>query len=1222
MNTEPESTPRIAVVGLAGRFPGAPDVEALWRNLRDGVEAIRTFGEDELARAGVTAAERGDPRFVPRGADLAGVELFDPTFFGLSPREAAVTDPQQRLLLELAWEAFEDAARPPADVDGGVGVFVGASRNDYGLRVAADPEGAAALGAFALEVATSRDFLATRIAYLLDLRGPAISVQTACSTSLVAVHLACQSLLAGECDLALAGGVSIRLPQGRGYMHVDGGVASPDGHCRAFDARARGTVAGNGGALVLLRPLEDALRDGDRVHAVILGTAVNNDGRDKVGFTAPSVEGQAAAIEEALAVAEVEPDTIGYVEAHGTGTPLGDPIEVAALAEAFRRRGSGARAGACALGSIKTNLGHLDAAAGVAGLVKAVLAVREGRVPPSLHFEHPNPALALERTPFRVAARLEDWPVEGDPRRAGVSSFGIGGTNAHAVVESPAPVRACSPGRAGPQLVVVSARSAAALARARERLAAHLDAHPALDARAVAWTTQTGRTAFEHRSAAVGSSAAELARALRAADEPNAAPGPRGEAARVAFLFPGQGSQRARMAADAHASEPVFRRELDRAAEVLRAAADLDLHALLENGAQLDETRFAQPALFAVEHALARLWMDRGIEPVAMLGHSLGEYVAACIAGVLSFEDALLLVARRGELMQSMPRGSMLAVAANESILAEYLDGDLALASVNGPELCVASGPDAQIDALAARLEGADLSCKRLRTSHAYHSSMMEGALDPFREALRRVELRPPERAFLSNVTGTWITGEQATDVDYWTEHLRDTVRLADDLAELARGASVALELGPGRTFAPLARSLGLDVLPSLASRPDEDDATVMLTSLGQLWTRGARVAWRALFDETPPRVTLPTYPFERRRCWVGPGLPPEPSQPSSEPARGAPVPRDAAEATPAFAAVAHAWQACLGVDTVAADDDFLELGGSSLLAVQVRAELERALGVDVPLSDVLEATRLGELVARLERRLGGAPLARPRLVCLGSRGTPLHVAHGLDGEVASFAHLARALDPRHALVALRAQGLEDGESPVDDVGELARAWAELVRADGAGPHHLAGYSFGGLVALETARRLQADGVGVASLTLVDARMPLGDERPALDEPALREQARAHLARLGLDPEAPDSARRVEVFAAHARAALRHRPGAWHGDALLVLARDEATPAADEVIRGWRSLVRGELRVVSVAGDHLSLLSLPCAANVAEALASWAESATLGSKLDPATRNP
>ncbi len=1208
MSAAPDSTPRIAVVGLAGRFPGARDPEALWRNLCAGAEGIRTFQADELARAGVSAAERDDPRFVPRGADLADVELFDPGFFGLSPREAAVTDPQQRLLLELAWEAFEDAALPPAEVGGGVGVFVGASRNDYGLRVASDPANAAALGAFALEVATSRDFLATRIAYLLNLRGPALTVQTACSTSLVAVHLACQSLLAGECDLALAGGASIRLPQGGGYVHVDGGVASPDGHCRAFDARAAGTVAGNGGALVLLRPLEDALRDGDRVHAVVLGTAVNNDGRDKVGFTAPSVEGQAAAIEEALAVADVEPDTIGYVEAHGTGTPLGDPIEVAALAQAFRRRGSAGRPGSCALGSIKTNLGHLDAAAGVTGFVKAVLAVREGRVPPSLHFERPNPALELERTPFRVAARLDGWPVAEGPRRAGVSSFGIGGTNAHAVVESPPPVDARAEGAAGPQLVVVSARSAAALRRAREELAAHLESHPELDARAVAWTTQIGRTAFEHRAAAVGRDAVELAAALRADAGRDAAAPRGGEAARVAFLFPGQGSQRAGMAAGAYAAEPVFRDALDRAADVLRTAAGLDLRALLESGAGLDETRVAQPVLFAVEHALAQLWIDRGIEPAAMLGHSLGEYVAACLAGVLSLEDALALVARRGELMQAMPRGSMLAVALSETALAERLDGRLALASVNGPELCVAAGADDAIEGLAASLERDGVACRRLRTSHAYHSPSMDGALAPFREALGRVELRAPERAFLSNVTGTWITAEQATDPDYWTEHLRRTVRLADGLAVLARAATAALELGPGRTFAPLARPLGLTVLPSLAQRAGEDDAAVLLASLGRLWELGARVAWRRLHPRRPARVALPTYPFERRRCWVGPDAPPEVRP---EPAREAPRRTDAT-ATPARAAIARVWQQCLGVDAVGVDDDFLALGGSSLLAVQVRGQLEHALGVDVPLADLLEATRLGELAERLEQRLRGAPVVHARLVRLGSHGTPLHVAHGLDGEVASLAHLARALEPEHALVALRARGLEQGEAPHDDVDAMARDWAALLREEGPGPYHVAGYSFGGLVALETARRLRADGADVASLTLLDARMPLGDERPTVDEDALRSQACAHLERLGLDPRAPDSARRVDVATAHALAALRHRPGTWDGDALLVLARDETTPAADEVVDGWRALVRGELRVVVAAGDHFSLLSRFGSAGVAEALASWAGSATLG----------
>jgi amino acid adenylation domain-containing protein len=870
----------IAIIGMAGRLPGAPDVETFWRNLVGGVESISFFSDDELQAAGVPAAALADPRYVRARGVVAGADELDAPFFGYSPREAEMVDPQQRLFLECAWEAFEDAGHDPGKFPGDVGVFAGAGMNTYALNVLADPEVLDTVGAFQLMISNDKDFLAPRVSYKLGLKGPSFAVQSACSTSLVAIHLACQSLTAGECDAALAGGVTLHLPQNQGYHFHAGAVFSPDGHCRAFDAAAGGFVAGNGAAVVLLRRLEDALRDGDPIRAVIRGSAVNNDGAFKAGFTAPSVDGQAQVIAQALAVAGLEPGGIGYIEAHGTGTELGDPIEIAALTQAFGGLSQGTAPGSVAVGSLKTNIGHLDSAAGVAGLIKAALVVERGQIPPSLHFATVNPKLELAATPFRINDRLTDWPAGPQPRRAGVSSLGIGGTNAHVIVEEPPARPASTPGRPW-QLLPLSARSDAALGSAVERLAAHLRERPDLDLADVAWTLQAGRRRFERRAFAVAAAASEAAAVLESREPERFAAG--GGSASITFLFSGQGSQHPGMAADLYRAEPLFRAEVDRACDLLLPRLGRDLRPLLfaapgdaEAAAALARTEVTQPALFVVEHALARLWISWGVRPAAMIGHSVGEYVAACLAGVLTLEDALALVAERGRLMGEMPAGAMLAVSLPETEVLPLLTEDLALAAVNAPARSVVSGPAKAIEALAARLEGAGISHRRLRTSHAFHSEMMAPALAPFLAAVRRVRLRPPSIPFVSNVTGTWITAAEATDPDYWARHLRGTVRFGEGIGELLREPGRAfLEVGPGNALTTLVREReGSPV--ALASLPHPSDRrsalAFALTALGRLWLAGAEVDWAAVHGgERRLRVSgLPTYPFERQRYWIG----------------------------------------------------------------------------------------------------------------------------------------------------------------------------------------------------------------------------------------------------------------------------------------------------------------------------------------------------------------
>ncbi len=880
-----DAAPRVAVVGVAGRFPGAPDVATLWSNLCAGVESIRVFSREELLAVGVPAARLDDPLFVPARGVLDDVESFDAAFFELVPREASLLDPQQRLFLECAWHALEDAGCDPARAGGPVGVFAGLSESSYALSHLAelrrDPHSAAAV-----VMGNDRDFFATRVSYELGLTGPSLTLQTACSTSLVAIHQAAQALLTWQCRVALAGGATVKLPQVTGHLYQEGGIFSPDGHCRAFDAQARGTVGGSGVGVVVLKRLEDALADGDRIYAVLLGSAVNNDGAAKIGYTAPGLDGQADVIATAQAVAGIEPASIGYVEAHGTGTPLGDPLEVAALTRAF---GPGLAPGSCALGSLKTNLGHLDAAAGVAGFIKAVLALYHEMIPPSLHFRDWNPEVDFAAGPFFVNAELRTWPRDGRPRRAGASSFGMGGTNAHALLEeAPAPVPAAPPSSRA-QLLTLSARSDAALDIVAARLAEQLEARPDTDVADVAFTLQLGRRAFAARRALVVSDAREAARALRGEAAQGSSRGRAGSGHRpLAFLFPGQGSLQPDMAVDLYDDDAGFRADVDGCAATLAPHLGLDLRdVLFPRGRALDEaarrlrrSALAQPALFVLEHALARLLMRLGLRPEALLGHGVGQYVAACLAGVFALDDALLLVTLRGRLMDAQPPGALLAVPLGEDEARALLGGGLSLAAVNGPLLSVIAGPEDELARVERELVARGHAPGRLHTSYAFHGASLEPALAPWHAALAGIRLQPPRLALLSNLSGDWMTASEATSPDAWTRHLHQPVRLGDNLARLLDDeARVLLEVGPGRTLSDLVRRhprftperVAVATLPEPDALP-AGARPALLHALGRLWTSGLEVDWAALHAGRPRRrVPLPLYPFERQRYWIEP---------------------------------------------------------------------------------------------------------------------------------------------------------------------------------------------------------------------------------------------------------------------------------------------------------------------------------------------------------------
>lgn len=878
----------VAIIGMAGRFPSARNVEEFWRNLRDGLECISFFTERELEDEGVAPSLIAAPGYVRAKGMLEDIDLFDASFFGITPAEAESMDPQQRLFLESAWEALENAGYDPERYEGSISMFAGASLNSYlVLNLLSNAGFLDSVGILQASIRNRTDHLATRVSYKLNLKGAAVTVQTACSTSLVATHLAARSLLDYECDMALAGGVTVGVPKKSGYLFQEGGVFSRDGHCRAFDAMATGTVNGNGVGLVVLKRLSDALADGDCIHAVIKGSAINNDGSGKIGYTAPSVDGQADVIAEAQAFAGVSPDTISYVEAHGTGTSLGDPVEVAALAQVF---GAGeVRKRSCALGSVKTNIGHLDVAAGVAGLIKTTLALKRKEIPPSLHFDRPNPQIDFDKTPFYVNDRLTEWEAGPTPRRAGVSSFGIGGTNAHVVLEE-APVRTPSGESRPRQLLLLSARTSGALETATANLSEFLRNDPDANLADAAYTLQVGRKAFGHRRIVVCDSAADAASSLEELDprrvvtsvqEPKARP--------VVFMFPGQGAQYANMGRELYQTEDAFRECVDYCSEFLKRHLNLDLRDLLfpvseEDVAvceeRLRETSITQPALFVIEYALTKLLFSWGVKPQAMIGHSIGEYVAACLAGVFSLEDALALVAARGRAMQKAERGSMLMVQLTEKETLPLLGDRLSLSSVNAPSMCVVGGPTDAIEELSARLSESGVLNRPLRTSHAFHTRMMDPILEEFANEVAKAKLSEPSIPFVSNVTGTWIKPEEATNPIYWTKHLRQTVRFGEGLAQLFKEPdSVLLEVGPSRTLMTIARwhpskVAGQTVLTTLPHPEERDsDLAFLLHNVGRLWLLGIEIDWRGFYErERRQRLPLPTYPFERQRYWIDGG--------------------------------------------------------------------------------------------------------------------------------------------------------------------------------------------------------------------------------------------------------------------------------------------------------------------------------------------------------------
>lgn len=1012
----------IAIVGMAGRFPGAPSVSAFWRNLRRGEESIVDLSEEELVAAGVGEKALANHSYVRRAALLDGIEEFDAEFFGFTPQAARMMDPQHRLFLQSAWHAVEDAGYDPMQIEGSVGVYGTSSTSGYllhNLMSHYDPGVIIGQGAtfdmVSLSLQNDKDHLATRVAHQFNLRGPALSVQTACSSSLVAVHLACQSILSGECDVALAGGASIRVPHRVGYWHEPGSMVSATGHCRPFDARSDGTIFGSGVGVVVLKPLQAALDDGDRIHAVIRGSAVNNDGATKMNYAAPNAAGQAEVIAEAHAVAGIDASTVSYVETHGTGTPLGDPIEIEGLRQAFELSAA-PRPGPCFIGSVKSNIGHLEAASGIAGLIKAVLCLKHRAFPATLHFTGPNPELHLDQGPFVVRSEYGAWEWDG-VRRSGVSSFGVGGTNVHVVLEE-APAASTSEIDSGPQVLMLSARSADALQESRSALAAELRDSEDVSMAEVAYTLSTRRQEPVRMAAVVHDR--DDAEAVLTTEHDNvfvgeAVPTDKSGAERVVFVFPGQGAQHVGMAHGLYVSEPAFAAHFDQCAAAFADESGLDLRAEVfeGNGRSLERTDRAQPALFSVEYALAKLAESYGVRPSAVAGHSIGEYVAATLAGVFDLSTAVKAVSMRARLMHASPRGVMVAVALSPDAVAEHLASDVDLAAVNDPGSCVVAGSAEGIEKFQARLSEHGIVARRVRTSHAFHSRLMDSVIPEFKAFLSRLVLREPQIPTLSNVTGTWMSATEATDPATWARQIRATVRFSDELdVLLADPSRVLVEVGPGGSLTTSAMRhsrwtdghRGVRLMRHQAQNRSDHDA--FLLGLGQLWSAGIDVDWAPRTAGRRPRpVSVPGYPFERQRHWLEYQTTVR-RQGVTDATNGAAVTPPAGSTNGAHVAtngksqvettLQHIWAQCLGVGTVDRNANFFELGGDSLIAISVAMSAANE-GLDLTPQDLYENQTVARLAKSLAARLAAGGLARQSPIEAATPAVPPNIEHFLE---------------------------------------------------------------------------------------------------------------------------------------------------------------------------------------------------------------------------------
>ncbi|MCU0288681.1 MAG: acyltransferase domain-containing protein [Acidobacteria bacterium] len=1004
MNDNKENTGytglEIAVIGMAGRFPGAKNISEFWENLKNGVESISFFTDRELEAEGIEPELLNNPDFVKAKGVMADIELFDADFFNFTPLEAEMMDPQLRIFHECSWEALEDAGYNPDNYDGLIGVYAGNAVNHYWVAKAIFDKKYSLYGGLKMNLLNIH--FSTHVSYALNLKGPSLTTQTACSTSLVTIHTACMALLSGECHIALAGGISIMPPQKGGYWYQKGMISSPDGHCRAFDARAAGAVPGDGVGVVVLKMLQPAIDDRDYIYALVKGSAINNDGRRKVGYTAPSINGQAEVIKAALLTAGVEPGSISYIEAHGTGTELGDPVEIEALRMVFQKN----QEKSIPIGSVKTNVGHLNSAAGVTGFIKTVLALKYQLIPPSLHFETPNPKLDIDHSPFFVNTILRPWENKKYPRRAGVSSFGLGGTNAHVVLEEYSvasggqepfckKVRRFGLPKTFNYLILLSARTPAALEKHTRNMVTYFEKNPGVNLDDVVYTLQKRRKAFQHRKMIVCSTTQEAIEVLATPNKKVKTYFARQDRPPVIFMFSGQGAQYPNMGLDLYEKIPAFRAEMDHCFKILNRP-EKEHRSYQSYGTYIPND---QAAVFIFGYALAKMLLKWGITPRAMIGYSLGEYIAACIAGVFSLEDALKLIVTRGKLMNQTPVGAMLSVPLLETELEPLLSAypGLSLAIVNGPT-CIVSGTDEAINHFENDMKQKRLLCIRINISQAAHSNLMQEIKEQLIAEISKITLKKPVIPYISNVTGDWITVEQATNPRYWGEQLCAAVRFSNGIQELLKEKnSLFVEVGPGRMLGTIVRQHpdknDSHQIMNLVKHPQEKaaDDYFLLNKIGQLWLYGVNIDWNQYYaDHAEKRnhVPLPTYPFERRRYWIEadphritgqnstpPGdspktpLPVHTAQPNPVEIKDIDyeyrAPRDEVEET-----ITIAWQELLGFERIGIDDNFFELNGDSVTATQVISRLQQLYPIEISLQSFFEEPTVAHLAGIIKELL------------------------------------------------------------------------------------------------------------------------------------------------------------------------------------------------------------------------------------------------------------
>lgn len=1250
----------IAIIGMAGRFPGANSVDAFWQNICDGKESIKLYTHEELRAAGVDESLIHHPNFVPAKGTLDDIAGFDATFFNFTPREAQITDPQQRLFLETAWHALEDAGCDPNRFVGRIGIYAGSGFNHY-LMQHVMPHSAlvAMVGDYTVMLGNHADFLCSRVAYKLNLRGPAVVVQTACSTSLVAVHHACQALLARECDAALAGGVSLGVLDSTGYLFKEGMILSPDGHCRAFDAEAAGTVQGQGCGIVVLKRLDDALASRDHIYAVISGSAINNDGAQKPGFTAPSIAGQLDVIQRAQAVARISPTQIGYVETHGTGTPIGDPIEFTALSEAFNKQSTNINAidKTCAIGSVKTNIGHLDTAAGVAGLIKAAKALEQRKLPPSLHFTRPNPQLNFNAAPFYVNTCLQEWPAVDDIRHAAVSSFGMGGTNAHVVLREPPALNKTSHSRLT-HLVTLSAQSMTALNTLSAQLATHLAQRTDQTLADTCYTLHTGRAQFSRRRFLV---CTDRTHTIELLTSPNASEGvavANSEApAQVVFLFSGQGSQYINMGRELYRTEATYKTVIDQCCQYLIARfpdvyGNLGWPDAFATNDTLHQTYVTQPSLFIFEYALAQLLKRWGITPQVMLGHSIGEYVAACLAGVFTLEQALELVALRGILIQELPPGCMLSVRLSEVETACLVNEQVSLAAVNSEQRCVLAGSQDVMQNLHESLKKQGVESRIEKTSHAFHSHMLQPVLERFASHVARLKPQAPHIRYVSSLTGEFVTREQVCSPDYWAEHMRGTMRFNSGVNTILNQRSntqeettlIFLEVGPGKSLTTLARQNShkhlRDVMVATTRHANEEGAEIahLLRSVGHLWANGVAIDWDAFHSDEPrQKVPLPSYPFKRSSYWVPAksvscsmksvdlaDLPPLPAA-EEEPATASTLimPRDAMEE-----ALFELWKVCLGRSDFGVEDNFFDLGGDSLLSVGLVDRLRSLYSISLPTQHLMQHPTIAKLASHIQllksaqhldhnasiRGLNDFPLIT--LQRGGASQLPLILVHPIGGEVFFYHDLAQNLGAEQPVYAFQAPSLSGGEPPINSVYSMAERYLSILKDRGfMPPYLLGGSSFGGLVAYEMAQQLKRYGEEVRLVVMIDTPAPSQMPRNLTDSAAilqyllqgklslsleklrtLSQQAQIDYvleeARLQGRGNALPPHLGIPLFStwiAHQEATFAYSPEPYHDDVVFFQHTEPMENFPPDPSNAWKELVEGALTVHHVAGNHISM---------------------------------